>query len=338
VDKVIWVWIEDQAGQPSEASLELLGEARRLADKRGQTVYAVRLGAELPAGDLAPHGADVELIGLSDRLKAFTVETALAATTAWAADHPPDLVLVAATPQGASLAPRLAARLGFDYAPRTVIAEPTPDGGLSLRQSVLGGKANALSAFPAGSGVVLTMIPGALGLDPPDPKRTGQRRVVEFGPDQVPAPVTQVGKFIPANPATVGLEEADRIMAGGLGFARDGNWALLEETAALLGAAVGGSKPTLDRGWIPPARLIGQSSGRRLAPRVFVGVGVSGSPHFVEGMKEARQIVAVNQDKGAPLVGLADLTLVGDLYEILPAVARQLRDRPRGQDSEETDD
>jgi len=328
MDRAVWAWIEDEAGEPSEASLEVLGEARRLADKRGQRVCALRLGTTPPAVGLAPHGADVELTGVSDRFGAFTVEAALAAASHWAADDPPDLVLIAATPQGSSLAPRLAARLNAGYAPRTVTVEPSPEGGLTVRQSVLGGKANALLAFPPGAALVVTFPPGSIGLDPPDPKRSGTTTVTEFTAAELGEAPSRVGRFIPADPATVGLDEADRVIAGGLGFAQAGDWALLERAAAALGAAVGGSKPALDRGWITPQRLIGQSSGRRLAPRAFIGVGVSGSTHFVEGMKDARRIVAVNKDKGAPLVGLADLALVGDLYEVLPEVVRQLGPGP----------
>ena len=99
---------------------------------------------------------------------------------------------------------------------------------------------------------------------------------------------------------------------------------MLEEAAGALGAAVGGSKPAVDRGWIVPRRLIGQSSGRRLAPKLFIAVGVSGSSHFTEGMKGSDSIVVINKDKGAPLMSLADLAVVGDLHEILPALTTHL--------------
>jgi electron transfer flavoprotein alpha subunit len=113
-------------------------------------------------------------------------------------------------------------------------------------------------------------------------------------------------------------------MAGGFGFAVPAVWALLERTAAVLACSVGASKPIFDRGWVDQRRLIGQSSGRRLAPRLFLGVGVSGSTHFVEGMRDSAAIVAINRDKGAPLAALAELTLVGDLREVLPELIQQL--------------
>ncbi|MDR2381805.1 MAG: electron transfer flavoprotein subunit alpha/FixB family protein [Bifidobacteriaceae bacterium] len=324
MSRSIWAWVESERGVAAEASLEVLGEARRLADKLKIRVVAVCPSAEPQAESLGPRGADVELAVLSPGLDRFTVEGALAAAAAAAKDYPPEAVLIAATARGSALAPRLAARFGWGYAPNSVMFEGDPAQGLEVRRAVLGGKADALLRFQPGSTTVVAFPPGLIGLDPPQPRRRSERVVSELdGADIGPASVA-VLETIPADPATVSLDEAERIVAGGLGFAEREDWALLERTAAALAGSVGASKPVFDRGWVDQQRLIGQSSGRRLAPQLFVGVGVSGSTHFVEGMKDSASIVAINRDKGAPLAALAELTLVGDLYQILPELIRRI--------------
>jgi electron transfer flavoprotein alpha subunit len=141
------------------------------------------------------------------------------------------------------------------------------------------------------------------------------------------SPRTDVRGIVKADPKTVSLGEAERVVAAGCGFRQKSDLDLISNFSEAVGAALGGSKPLIDKGWISHSRLVGQSSGRRLSPRMFVAVGISGSSHFVEGMKDSRVIIAINKDKGAPIMKMADLAVVGDLNELLPELTSQINKR-----------
>jgi electron transfer flavoprotein alpha subunit len=330
MENEIWVWAEHQQGEIREASLELLGEARRLAKNLNAKVGAVLLGHGISGltANLAAYGADVIYCFDAPGLEAFNIEATLQAVSTIRKDHSPGLVLIAATPNGVSLAPRLAAHWKSGYAANAVTISAQPDGSLKINRATCLNKAHAVYQFAAGAPVVITLKPGSVGLDRPDRSRKGVVIVAE--PGELPGSATTSRGIIKADAKTVALDEAEMVVAGGNGFRSKEDLALLWELAETLGVAVGGSKPTFDKGWVPHSRLVGQSSGRRLAPRLFIGVGVSGTTYFVEGMKDSRQIVAINLDKGAPLMKMADLAVVGDLYELLPELTKQIHARKGG--------
>ncbi|MDR2381586.1 MAG: hypothetical protein LBE08_10535, partial [Bifidobacteriaceae bacterium] len=180
----VWAWVETEQGLVKESSLEVLGEARRLADQFGISVVAVCVAGMAPAESLGPRGADIELMVLGPEFDGFTVEGSLEAAAAAIRDYPPQAVLLAASARGSALAPRLAAHFGWGYAPHSVMFEGEVSKGLGVRQSVMGGKADGLLSFEPGATVVVTFPPGLIGLDPPEPRRASERVVLAM-PDAV---------------------------------------------------------------------------------------------------------------------------------------------------------
>jgi electron transfer flavoprotein alpha subunit len=324
MDSEIWVWAENEHGEIREASLEMLGEARRLANRLKGKVCAILLGDDISkiTGDLIAYGADVVYLFEDQRLKQYSTDLYTHAFSALKSKHSPLLVLIAATPNGVSLAPRLAARLKSGFAADTVTVNVQPDGSLRVNRSTCLGKAHGVLAFAPNYTVVVTMKPGGVGLDRAVRTRKGDIVAMQLG--DVSVSRTEVLGFVKADPKVVALDEAECVVAGGCGFRDKQDLDLIWNLSEAIGAAVGGSKPIVDKGWIPHSRLVGQSSGKRLFSRLFVGIGVSGSSHFVEGMKDSRLIIAVNSDKAAPLMKLADLAVVGDLHKVLPEVTKQI--------------
>ena len=247
-----------------------------------------------------------------------------AVATLLSAELPAGPLLAAAGADGAgtALAAMLAALRGLAHvsgARRVRRRGPT----LEVRRGGLAGLVEETVVVPAG-GVTLSLLPGRR----PAP-RSGR------GPSRVralPAPAPpriRVLLVSPPDAATMDLRDAPVVVAGGQGAGPEG-FALLGRLADRLGAALGGTRVAVDRGWLPFARQIG-STGRVIAPDLYLAFGISGATQHTVGVLGARHIVAVNTDPNAPLLGLAELSLVGDLFEVLP----RLLDRLPGRDDDE---
>lgn len=327
MENEFWVFVEYEHGEIREASLEMLGEACRLAKSTSAKVCALLLGHEVSnlTDDLIAYGAQVIYQFDDERLKMFDAETYLYAMGSLKKGHSPTLIFFASTPNGMSLAPRLAARFKGGYVANAVNLSLQPDQTLRITRSVMTNKVHAVLSFPENAVIVLTIKPGSVGVDRPNKSRTGE--VIPCALPDLPESHTAVSGYLKADPKVVPLDEAERVIAGGNGLRSKEDIHLLWELSAAIRAAVGGSKPVFDKGWLPHSRLVGQSSGRRISPQLFIGAGISGTNYFLDGMKESRNLIAINQDKGAPLMKMADLAVVGDLYQVLPELTRQLNER-----------
>ncbi len=326
----IWIWAEHKHGEILTSTMELLGEARRLAGRLKGKVCAILLGSDILklSGELVAYGADAVYLYDDPRLVDFSADVYMHVFSSLKSEHSPILILIAATPSGLCLAPRLAARFQCGFAADTVTINVQADNSLRINRGSCQGKVHGVLSFAANFTVVVTMKPGSVGFDRPVRSRKGETVALTLG--DCPASRTEVKGFVKADPKVVALAEAECVVAGGCGFHEKEELGLLADLSAVLGGAIGGSKPIVDMGWLPHRRLVGQSSGRRLSPHLFVGVGISGSSHFVEGMKDSRLIIAINLDKAAPLMKLADLAVVGDLHSVLPEVTKQIGQRKKG--------
>lgn len=330
MENELWVWIEHEQDEIQDSSLEMLGEARRLAKNLQAKVCAIFIGDEISglSDQVIAYGADVIFLFDDKRMKNFNIDNYLKAFSSLLSGHTPRLIFIASTINGSNFAPRLAAHFKSGFSPNTITISVQPDQSLKINRSIYINKVHSVNQISSNSTVVVTMKPGSVGLDRADRSRKGEIVQCEVG--ELPTSHTEVQGFVKADPKVVSLDEAERVVAAGNGFKKKDDLALIWELSDMLGAAVGGSKPVFDKGWLPQKRMIGQSSGRRLASRLFLGAGVSGTSYFIEGMKESRLIIVINKDKGAPLMKLADLAVVGDLYEVLPELTKQLSARQKG--------
>lgn len=327
MNSFIWVYVEHKNGEINEASLEILGEAQKLSSRMKSKVCAVLLGNNIASfsKELIAYGADIVIMFEAPRYVNFDPELYINAFSVIYKEYPPRIVLIASTQNGISIAPRLASRLKYGFAANTVTTAIQSDGSLLINRSVCLGKVHCVVEYSSNKGVIVTMQPGSIGLEKPNQSRKGE--VINMELEEKIGSNTKVEGYVKADPESVALDEAELVVAGGLGFRKQEELELIKSLGKALGAAVGGSKPTVDQGWLPRKRLIGQSSGRKIYPRLFIGAGISGTNYFLEGMKDSHLIIAINQDKGAPLMKLADLAVVGDLYEILPGLTKQLIER-----------
>jgi electron transfer flavoprotein alpha subunit len=313
-DRAAEVWVLDEDAGP--ATLERLGDARHVADRLRGRVGVLAVGPADPGrGGLIPHGADrvVHLVAGEP-----TAPTRVAAAVAWLGPRAPRLVLAAGDVGGREWAARLAARTGWRLVSPALGVEVK---GQDLEVLALGadGFCRRVRAG-AGEPVVATLRPGVGEALPPDPGRTGEVTMarVEPEPDRIVR-----RRHLPADPRTVDIRFASRLVAGGRGLGSRKGFDLLRRFAGRIGAGVAASRMAVDLGWIERDRQVGQT-GKTVRPHLYVACGISGASHHLEGMAEATHVVAINTDPRAPIFRVAHLGLVGDLHAILGAALAEL--------------
>ncbi len=323
MDPVTVTIAEHADGRLSPASFEPIAAAERLGDP----LVVVIAGAEVaaPAAELA-RVACVEVIRLEhEALATYTPGGYVAALAALLRDLPARHVLLPHTYQTRDFVPRLAARLGRPLVTDCIAIQPG-DEGVRFTRPMFQGKVHADVVLEGPAPHIVTLQIGAVRGDAvrmgaaPAPVRIVPAAVAAADIRQRPEP-----PFREAKPS-VDLAQADRIVAVGRGIKEVERLALVKDLAAALGAEVAASRPICDAGWLPMDRQVG-SSGQTVAPKLYVALGISGAIQHVVGMKGARTIVAVNKDPDAPIFEVADYGIVGDLFEVVPAMIAALASR-----------
>lgn len=320
----IAVVVETDAGSPSAASLECVEEARDLAAAMGGRVHALVPGVVVTTtpGLLAGHGADRVLVFEHPELAAFSADLWLAALAAPLRALAPALVLAPDSGQARAWLPRLALRWGAPLVTRCLAIWPGPDGAVECTRPGFSGANHERLACPGAATILATMAAGARGLGRPDHGRRAEVERVAADLAGATARDRSTG-WLPPDPRTVDISEAERVVAGGLGVGSPEGLDMLWRLADALSAAVGGTRVIADRGWLPFERQIG-STGKTVAPRLYIAAGISGASQHTTGMTGSETVVVINTDRTAPMFGLADLGLVGDLHAIVPEVLRLL--------------
>ena len=318
---MITVVAETKDGSARKIALEMLAEARRLADaKGGGKVGAIVLGslADGGADRLAQQGADTVYQVEGAALASYAPEAWAEAIRLAVEKAKPDVLLLGATAHGKDLAPRVSARLRVGLASDCVGFE-WKDGGLVARRPVYAGKAFARVAWSAARPQVASVRPNTFTPMTPDGSRKAAVERIAMG--DVKARAHVVG-FEQSEGEMVDLTEANIIVSGGRAMQGPENFELLRKLCKVLGATLGASRAAVDAGWIDHSYQVGQT-GKVVNPSVYFAIGISGAIQHMAGMSSSKTIVAINKDKDAPIFKIASYGIVGDLYQVVPALTEE---------------
>jgi electron transfer flavoprotein alpha subunit len=318
----ILVYVEQRDGAVRPVAREALGEAKRLSGALGGPVTAVYCGASDPGlAALGEAGADQVLFAKHDAFARYDADGYAAAVAAAARATGAKLVLLGASSLGKDLAPRVAARLGVGLAADCTALDASA-GRLVATRPVMAGKALEKLAFPM-TPALATLRPKVFAAPAPEAGRTAGVAPLAFEWD-ASAPRAVVTGTIGASGDKPDLTESEIIVSGGRGLKGPEHFSLIEGLADALGATVGASRAVVDAGWRPHGDQVGQT-GKTVSPKLYVAVGISGAIQHLAGMSSSRCIVAINKDAQAPIFKVADYGVVGDLFEVVPALTEAIR-------------
>ena len=322
----IWTLSEQKNGRLHAVSFELLAWGKGLAEKRGSNLCAVVLCDNLPDEDLNElilHGADIVYVVRHADLKNFLVEVHSKVLQHLVESYAPEVLLASATTQGRTVMPYLSMKLHTGLtADCTGLDIDAQTGNLLQTRPAIGGNIMATIKTPEARPQMATVRPKSAVPLPADENRTGRVIAVDVPPACFTARM-KYEQFIPDDAQEVAIEDAEVIVSGGSGCKSSDNFKLLDKLAERLGGTVGASRPVIDRGWRPYSKQIGLS-GKTVSPELYVACGISGAIQHLAGIQTAKHIVAINADPHAQIFNVADLGIVGDMFEIIPAIIKKL--------------
>jgi electron transfer flavoprotein alpha subunit len=310
----VLVFIEVQDGKIKKVSREALSIGRRLAEAAGGDLAAFATD-RAAADDAGRYGAKrVYVAGAG----AYNTEQYTAALEAAIKEGQPAIVLFGGTSNGRDLAPRIAARLNAGVASDVDRLEWT-DGRLRARKPMYAGRAFA-TVEVSGTPAIATTRPNAF---PAEEAGGAAAEVVEVNFTKV-EPKANVTDTKTPEAGEMSIAEADIIVSGGRGLKEGQNFSLIRDLAHAIGGAVGASRATVDAGWIDHQHQVGQT-GRVVSPNLYIAAGISGAIQHLAGMSSSKHIVAINKVPEAPIFRIADLGIVGDLFQILPVLTEEVK-------------
>ncbi len=313
-----FVWIEPQA---LSASWEAIGAAKHL----GASVTALVLGqgVDQVAQQAFHYGADQVVKADDATLQAYRFEPYVALLAKLVQEHHPSFILAAATTSGRELLAGAAAEVNGGLL--TDVTDLTLEGGkLHAIRPVLGGKVLCAEAVIGDGPQFATLRTRAFKALDPDTSRVGE--VLTAAPVLSENQISTKIEGVQQAASTISLTDANVIVAGGRGVGGPDGFKPVRELANALGAALGASRPAVDAGWIPYEHQVGQT-GKVVSPDLYIAVGISGAIQHQAGMRTAKTIVAINKDPEAPIFKLARYGIVGDLFEILPALTQAFKQK-----------
>jgi electron transfer flavoprotein alpha subunit len=326
--KHVWVFVEHDRGHVNPVSWELMGEARKLADKLQVQVAGVILGGpdeplDAYAKEAYAYGADRCYLMRDPVLKGYRNEPFTKGLTDLVNTHQPEIMLLGASAMGRDLAGSVATTLGTGLT--ADCTELNIDGrALAATRPTFGGSLLCTIMTLAYRPQMATVRPRVMQLPRRDESRTGD--IVEMPLGMVETDVvTKLLEFIPdANRNTVNLAYADVIIAGGKGLKNADNFKLVWDLARVLGAEVGATRAVVQAGWAEAERQVGQT-GKTVRPKLYIAAGISGAIQHRVGMEGSDVIVAINTDPNAPIFDVAHYGIVGSAMQVLPVLTQTFR-------------
>jgi electron transfer flavoprotein alpha subunit len=326
----VWVFIEQTEGRVATVSWELLGEGAKLAAKLGVELCAVVIGSEVQhlCQESFNHGASKVYIIDSPVFKFYRTKAYLKAFCALLDKYKPEIILMGATGMGRDLAGAVATKVktgltadctGLDIDDKRNLMQTRPAFGGNIMATIMCDKYRPQMA---------TVRPHVMAM--PEVKEGAEGTVIteqcQVSEESILTKVLEI--ITDTKSDTMDIAGADIIVSGGRGMMNKENFRLLEELAAEIGGTVGASRSAVDAGWMPQTRQVGQT-GKTVRPKIYIACGISGAIQHLVGMQDSDFIIAINRDREAPIFEVATYGLVGDLFEIVPAIVAEIRSRKK---------
>jgi len=325
--KGIWVFIEQKNGKVQSVSYELLGKAQELSKKLGSPVSGVLIGHSMDdqLDELIWRGGDNIYLVEAPELANFQDEPYTNILVELIKKHRPEILLCGATAIGRSLISRVAVNIKTGLTADCTGLDIDPEKKILLQtRPAFGGNIMATIISPNYRPQMATVRHKVMQPVEPDKHRKG-KIIKESFSSELYASRTKLLDIVEEIESLVNLAEADIIVSGGRGMGGPQNFKLLEELAHVLGSAVGSSRAAVDAGWMPYSHQVGQT-GRTVSPKIYIACGISGQIQHLVGMQSSKIIVAINKDPEAPIFKVATYGIVGDLFQIIPALTKKFRE------------
>ena len=349
----IWVFCEQRQGKMMPTSFELISEGRKLADELGSKLYGLLLGSNVEgiAKELGGYGADGVYVCDSPLLENYTTDGYTKVICDVIREYKPEAMLIGATNIGRDLGPRCAARLhtglcadcthldidvpkykdflrsASTLAPAMIDSIKEDDRNLKMTRPAFGGHLMATIICPRFRPAMATVRPGVMKKAAFDQAKADACQIIKPNFSLTEADLdTQVVEVVKAAKKMVDLIGADVVVSVGRGISKDveGGIKLAEELAEVLGGVVGGSRATIDSGWLSADHQVGQT-GKTVHPKIYVALGISGAIQHKAGMQDSECIIAVNKNESAPIFEIADYGICGDLFKVAPLLIEAIK-------------
>jgi len=322
----VWIFAEQRNGRTSRVAYELLGVGRTLSDDLGVALTAVLFGSEMEdaAAELVARGADRVLYVDDPELSTFHDDPYAQVFADLIREERPEIVLAGATAVGRSFIPKVAAKLETGLTADCTGLEIDREKRLLVQtRPAFGGNIMAAILCPNRRPQMATVRHKVMKEAEAQEGRQGEIVRKKARPEALMSRTT-LREFVEEVEETVNIVDADVIVSGGRGLGKPENFSLIRELALILEGAVGASRAAVDAGWIPYSHQVGQT-GKTVSPKLYIACGISGAIQHLVGMRSSDVIVAINKDPDAPIFDVATFGIVGDVFEVVPALIRKLQ-------------
>ena len=337
--KGVFVYAQQVDNEISSIALELLGKANELAKDLNTDVTAVLIGSGVAGlvDTLAEYGADKVIVVDDPELKDYRTEPYTHALASVINEYKPDIMLVGATAIGRDLGPRVSARVKTGLTADCTVLEignfpinavpgkedQQKHNQLLMTRPAFGGNTIATIACPDNRPQMATVRPGVM--QKIGPKAGAKAEVINYNPGFTPNnKYVEILDVVKSVTDTVDIMDAKILVSGGRGVGSKENFKLLEDLAEVIGGTVSCSRAVVENEWLPVDRQVGQT-GKTVAPKLYIACGISGAIQHVAGMSGSDTIIAINKDPEAPIFGIADYGITGDLFEVVPALTAEIK-------------
>jgi len=324
--KDVWVFCEQKKGRVQSVAYELLGEGKKLATKLGSKLCAVLLGDGVKdkVCELHKRGADIVYLVQAPELAHYQDEPYSKVLVELIRKYKPEIVLCGATVIGRSLIARVAIRVNTGLTADCTGLDIDTDERLLLQtRPAFGGNIMATIITPNHRPQMATVRHKVMKEAEAESGRKGVLIEEKYSPE-ILSSRTKFINLVEELEETVNLTEADIIVSGGRGVGGPQNFDIIKELALVLGGAVGASRSAVDADWIPYSHQVGQT-GKTVCPKIYIACGISGQIQHLIGMQSSKIIVAINKDPDAPIFKIATYGIVGDLFQVVPALTKKFK-------------